>query len=100
MRYCQKYEMPHPRFVILDSPLTTFKQGRDKRDRLQEDVPTESILDAGIEASFWRSLTKVPPGLQIIVLDNKEPPEDLIEKISYEWFAGSVDGKRQGYISL
>jgi hypothetical protein len=35
-----------------------------------------------------------------VVLDNKEPPDDVIEKISYEWFAGSeaVDDERRGYI--
>jgi hypothetical protein len=100
LRYCHRYNMPHPRFVILDSPLTTFKQGRDKQDGMQKDVPTESILDEGIETNFWRSLTKLPHDLQIVVLDNKEPPDDVIEKISYEWFAGSeaVDDERRGYI--
>jgi hypothetical protein len=67
---------------------------------MQKDVPTESILDEGIETNFWRSLTKLPHDLQIVVLDNKEPPDDVIEKISYEWFAGSeaVDDERRGYI--
>jgi hypothetical protein len=38
--------------------------------------------------------------LQIIVLDNKEPPPNVARAISYTWFAGPLAkaGERRGFI--
>jgi hypothetical protein len=97
LRYCDKNSKPHPGFVMLDSPLTTFKQ---KRDQPHVDAPTESRIDPGIEAAFWASIAATPTSLQIIVFDNKEPPTNIASKLSYAWFAGpeASDGERSGFI--
>jgi len=97
LRYCDKNSKPHPGFVMLDSPLTTFKQ---KRDQPHVDTPAESKIDAGIEAAFWASIAATPTSLQIVVFDNKEPPADIASKLAYAWFAGpdTGDGERRGFI--
>lgn len=99
LRYCDKNSMPHPGFVMLDSPLTTFKQ---KKDQSQVDTPSESEIDPGIEVAFWASIAATPPSLQIIIFDNKEPPAHIASKLSYTWFAGpnASDGERSGFIPV
>lgn len=97
LRYCHLKERPHPGFVMLDSPLTTVKQrkGQPKLEEAEKDKITP-----GIEPSFWESLSKVDPSIQIIVLDNKEPPEDLFAELNVQLFVGpdGEEGERQGFI--
>lgn len=92
LRYCRKREKPHPGFVVLDSPLTTYKKGQ----------PKEPGIDPGIETAFWASLAALPPDLQVVVLDNKEPPPEIAGALTYEWFAGQEAGPddRVGFIPV
>jgi hypothetical protein len=92
LRFCHENQTPHPGFVVLDSPLTTFKQGRDSG--------IDESIDPSIEAAFWMSIKKLKSDLQIVVLDNKEPPPHIASAISYTWFAGAQAraGERRGFI--
>lgn len=91
LQYCHENDLPHPGFVVIDSPLTTYKQG-EKRSQGDE-------VDATVEASFWRSLRQIPSEVQIIVLENKEPPTDVSEGLNYHLFAGAEGepGERYGF---
>ncbi|MFC7396084.1 hypothetical protein ACFQU1_02600 [Chelatococcus sp. GCM10030263] len=90
LRYCRKNDKPHPGFVVLDSPLTTYKKGQ----------PKEPGIDPGIETAFWASLASLPADLQVVVLHNKEPPPEVASGLKYEWFAGQEAGPddRVGFI--
>jgi hypothetical protein len=92
LRFCHENQTPHPGFIVLDSPLTTFKQGRDSG--------VDESIDPSIEAAFWVSIEKLQANLQIVVLDNKEPPPNVAGAISYTWFAGplATTGERRGFI--
>jgi len=92
LRFCHESKTPHPGFVVLDSPLTTFKQGRDSG--------TDETIDPSIEAAFWVSIGKLKADLQIVVLDNKEPPPHVAGAIWFTWFAGpqAKAGERRGFI--
>lgn len=89
MRYTLANGLPHPGFVVLDSPLTTYKQGQ--------------TLEAGdevvhtIEQSFFESLAATPPDQQIIVLENKTPDSSLIEGFNYVEFSGATGLGRRGF---
>ena len=93
LRYCHRNKRPHPGVVVIDSPLTSYKKGKM---RSASDGP----IDIGIEAAFWRSLTTMTAGLQIIIIENKEPPADVAAAVHYEWFAGenALPGERMGFI--
>jgi len=93
LRYCKNEGKPHPGMVVIDSPLTSYKKGKSS--------PTgDGPVDPGIEASFWESLTRLDDGIQVIIVENKEPPEDVAEKVHYQWFAGDAakPGERVGLI--
>ncbi|WP_215824905.1 hypothetical protein [Xanthomonas sp. MLO165] len=93
LRYCKTKGKPHPGMLIIDSPLTSYKKGKSS---FSGDGP----VDPGIEASFWESLTRLDYGIQVIIVENKEPPQDVAEKVHYQWFAGDAakPGERVGLI--
>jgi hypothetical protein len=95
LRYCQTNGRPHPGTVIIDSPLTSYKKGKASPEG-------DGPINADIEAAFWRSLQQVKPGVQIIIIENKEPPTDVAKSVRYGWFAGknAQSGERQGFIPV
>lgn len=94
LRYCANNSRPHPGFVIIDSPLTSYKK------RGAQVKGADGPIDLGVEAAFWEALKRVPQGIQIIIVENKEPPTDVATAVHYEWFAGdtAAPGDRIGFI--
>jgi hypothetical protein len=79
--------------VIIDSPLTSYKKGKSGSDG-------DGPIDVGIEQGFWNSLTQVNPDIQIVVVENKEPPSAVAGLVHYQWFAGknAQGGERNGFV--
>lgn len=90
--YCKQNSLPHPGFVVLDSPLTTYKE-KDKRNNEKNEEVSKSV-----KYSFFNNLAKYSIDYQIIVFDNETPPEDL-HGITYHHFTGNPDLDRTGFIT-
>lgn len=84
LRYCANNGKPHPGVVVIDSPLTSYK-----KKAAAAVSGADGPVSAGVEEGFWSSLSRVPKTLQIIVIENKEPPASVAEQVHYEWFAGT-----------
>ena len=95
LRYCVGNGRPHPGVVVIDSPLTSYKK-KGAAAVSGSDGP----VSAGVEAGFWQSLARVSKNMQIIVIENKEPPASTAQEVHYEWFAGEYAGagERAGLI--
>lgn len=91
MEYCYQHGLPHPGFVILDSPLTTYKERDRQANRKNEDV------DVSIKAQFFYNLASMSKHQQIIIFDNEIPPEDLTD-VTYHHFTGNQEIYRTGFI--
>jgi hypothetical protein len=91
--YCadSKVELPHPSFVVLDSPLVTYK----RRDH----TPGEEIPE-DVTSAFYEALAKLPTTRQVIVLENNDPPADLHSQIRYTHFSRSATGRYGFYPML
>lgn len=89
--YCKQNSLPHPGFVVLDSPLTTYKE-KDKRNNEKNEEVSKSV-----KYSFFNNLAKYAIDYQIIVFDNETPPKDL-HGITYHHFTGNPDLDRTGFI--
>lgn len=89
MKYCTEKQKPHARFVLLDSPLTTHKD---------KDKPAVSgdVAHVGVDEAF-KSLAKWPLNQQIIILENKDPPKDILSLINYLHFSGVPSQGRAGF---
>ena len=58
--YCKQNGLPHPGFVVLDSPLTTYKE-KDKHNNEKNEEVSKSVKD-----SFFINLAKCSTDFQIL----------------------------------
>ncbi|WP_444994752.1 hypothetical protein [Aliikangiella sp. IMCC44359] len=93
-----KNKKRHPGFVILDSPLTTYKK-RDEEKPIHEEDEQANIVNNLIYA-FYRDLCDFYNDDQIIVLDNQEPDKDLIKFMKYTHFSGNSSIGRPGFFPV
>ena len=92
LRYCIMYNHPHPRFVILDSPLLNFKE------RSSQDIREE--ISGEIKKAFFSDLSNVTNEEQIIILENEPVPENLRNKINIIEFVGPSRDGRVGFFPV
>lgn len=86
----------HPGFIILDSPLTTYR----KQDESLETDNEEVFLANNLIYAFYRDLCDFYKDKQIIVLDNQEPAEDLYSSMNYIHFSGNENVDRYGFFPV
>ena len=92
MDYCIEKNLPHSRTIIIDSPLTTY-HGKEQGEK-EEDISKD------MQDSFFKDLCKTTKDRQIIILDNKDPNDDLKYKINYIHFTNDKVKGRQGFFPL
>jgi hypothetical protein len=93
MRYCRSNELPHPGFIVLDSPITSYREGK-----VQE---AEDEAAPEVQAAFWDSLAALPKGEQVIIVENKEPTESARLLAHYVHFYGEKSNEgRKGFFPL
>jgi hypothetical protein len=85
--YCRQREMPHPGFVVLDSPLLAYKE------RQGED---ENIAGTDLKQRFYEHLIEFIGGQQLFVVENTEPPPSILRTINHETFTGNPNEGRYG----
>lgn len=93
MKYAIAKGLKHPKFLVIDSPLTTFKD--------RDGAPGENDkVDKNVESAFFESLSKVGENLQVIVLENKEPDTTLSQNIHHIHFTKSDETGRYGFFEV
>ncbi|WP_204298660.1 hypothetical protein [Actinoplanes campanulatus] len=92
--YCFANDRPHPGFIVLDSPLVTYREPGTGRIVPESDEPVSS----SVAAAFFRALSETFAG-QAVVVENTTPPERLNSEASvrYEFFTGRVGEGRFGF---
>ena len=84
----------HAGFLVLDSPLTAYKE----RDEAPSGEESEQVFIANnLIYAFYRDLCDFYNDKQIIILDNQEPNDDLHEKMNFIHFSGNEDIGRYGF---
>ena len=89
MDFCVSKNLPHSRNIIIDSPLTTY-QGKESQSSIEE-------ISKDMEDAFFNDLAEIDKNRQILILDNKDPNEELKSKINYIHFTGDKGNGRQGF---
>lgn len=80
--------MPHPGFLVVDSPLVVYRQADDDSD------PKDKGFSTDVKEAFYRSLSTAK-GIQVIICENDDPPADLSANIIH--FTKTNEG-RYGFI--
>ncbi|MGG3662493.1 hypothetical protein [Bacillus gobiensis] len=91
MKYCKDKGLPHPGFILLDSPLTTYK---GKKNKTKEDVKVD------IMSAFFDDFTSLHKDTQVIILENKEPMDEIKAKINYLEFTKDEKEGRYGFFPI
>lgn len=84
---CLKKEMPHPGFVLIDSPLVVYREPDTDEGGFSHDV----------KDAFYRSISEEFQASQVIIFENEDPPTDLGAGANIIRFTGASHG-RQGFI--
>lgn len=65
MEYCAGNESAHPGFVILDSPLLSYKE---------PEGPEDDLSKTDLNRNFYRFLLQMKKNRQVIIVENTAPP--------------------------
>jgi len=87
----------HPGFVVLDSPLTTYRKQDEGEGEITND---EVFLANNMIYAFYSDLCDYYQDKQIIILDNQEPDEELHSKMNYTHFSHNENVGRYGFFPL
>lgn len=89
LKSCLKREMPHPGFVLIDSPLVVYREPDTDEGGFPHDV----------KDAFYRSVAEEFQAAQVIIFENDDPPLDMAKEANLIQFTGSNNG-RYGFIPL
>ncbi len=92
LSFCRQTIRPHLGIVILDSPLTTFKE----REISEGNSGQEVSLD--IQHSFFESLSRSND--QLIIMDNKIPPPIVDNRCNTIRFSKDLSFGRYGFFAV
>ncbi|MFJ2136415.1 hypothetical protein ACIOMQ_37380 [Streptomyces sp. NPDC087845] len=82
-------DLIHPGFVVLDTPVLTYRRPEDPHEERPE------LMTYDVVENFYRDLLDNPPG-QVIVIENPTPPASIRGRAAVHAF--SVDGSvRKGF---
>jgi len=87
--YCLQQRRSHPGFIVLDSPLVTFREPGEHEADLRQSVPRH----------FYRHLLNAFRG-QAIVVENTDPPSDILDQAQVYMFSREAHGQRFGFFPL
>jgi len=96
MEYLICKEMPFSKILILDSPLTTLKE-----DEIQnKGVAEGDIIKESLQEGMFKSLADNCGNKQVIIIENKVPPNEIEEKSNIIKFTKNSSLGRYGFFPL
>lgn len=89
--------LPHLGFIIIDSPVVTYKDPKHSKNELHyKDVDLDGeLLPEGVKDSFYGWLATRNNKGQIIVLENEEPNDQQKTHLVYTEFSGPSASKNE-----
>lgn len=84
-QFCLSNSRPHPGFIVLDSPVVTY------RDPISDPVGEDVDLTSHVVDHFYRDMLGFPG--QVVIIENGDPPADVISEARVYRFTGSGPGR-------
>lgn len=99
MMFCRDRGLPHPGFLVLDSPLLTY------RDPLQStagplSADEQAIKNTPLKDFFFEHLSSIGKTDQILIIENVDLPANITNLAHVETFTGDPAGERAGLFPL
>jgi hypothetical protein len=95
--FCRERNLPHPGFLILDTPLLTYRDPiRSKEGPLTDD---EQVLrNTSLKDFFFEHLSANSDKAQFGVIENIDLPADIEQLAQVQTFTGDPTSGRQGLL--
>ncbi len=91
MEYCRERNLPHPGFVVLDSPLLAYWKPEGDEDDLR---------GTDLKDMFYRYLMGLDRSCQIIVMENEHPPDSVLANSNVIVFTKNPHHGRYGFFPV
>ncbi|MEO1046375.1 MAG: AAA family ATPase [Pseudomonadota bacterium] len=85
--YCFRNDMPHPGFIVLDSPLLSYREPEGDDDDLRS---------TDLNRHFYDFLSDAGADRQFIIVENTDPPNDFQKRPQVTMFSGNDGQGREG----
>lgn len=96
--HCIDKGLPHPCFLVLDTPLLTYREPlRSKHGDLSDDE--KALKATSLAEKFYKHLASLKEKLQVIVIENSDPPATIESLAHIEVFTGQVGDGRYGLLA-
>lgn len=97
--YCIEKQLPHPGFLVLDTPLLTYREPM-KSKKHGALAPDEAALKStSLSENFYKHLAELKGDLQVIVIENSDPPASARLVANVETFTGEEGNDRYGLLA-
>lgn len=94
MEYCRKSGTAHPGFVLLDSPLLSYREPEGEGD---ED---DDLRGTDVKPCFYNYLRGLPDDRQVIIVENTPPPDEITHLPLAQEFTRRYTTGRYGYFPV
>ena len=95
--FCHERNLPHPGFLILDTPLLTYRDPiRSKEGPLEEDE--QALRNTSLKDFFFEHLSVNSDKAQFMVIENIDLPPDIERLAQVETFTGDPLSGRKGLL--
>jgi hypothetical protein len=92
--FCRKHELPHPGFLVLDTPLLTYRDPITNARAGQLAADEIALSKTALKQSFFEHLKSIENLGQFIVFENVDPPANAESLAQLIPFTGSNNGRR------
>jgi predicted nucleic acid-binding Zn-ribbon protein len=95
--YCRDRKLPHPGFLVLDTPLLTYRDPFKKPgDKLMPDE--EELRNTDLKERFFEHLGHIGADAQFMIFENVDPPPKIYDYALVETFTNDPSNGRQGLL--
>lgn len=94
LMFCRERKLPHPGFLVLDTPLLTYRDPIKTNSPLGADE--QALRNTSLKEHFFEHLSKVSAQGQIVVVENIDLPTNIRSLANVEVFTGDPNNGRTG----
>jgi uncharacterized coiled-coil DUF342 family protein len=100
MEFCQQRDLPHPGFVVLDSPLLAYKSPEEVAEDPDLSEGDIALAASDVKPRFYDYLSRNLQDSQVIIMENTPPPQELEEGSNIICFTRLEDVGRYGFFPI
>ncbi len=91
--FCHEKGLPHPGFVILDTPLLTYRDPIKNPKHGELSTDEKKLAQTSLKQKFFEHLHSIRKLGQFIIFENVDPPNNIENLAKAEIFLGQPGGR-------